>query len=363
LENRLFLALPHASSHIRATPLESIRMTPPPIAAIFGVSGQDGAYLSHLLLSKGYQVHGISRDAGATSFDRLARLGIQDRVTLHSGNLSEFRSILFLLDKIQPTEIYNLAGQSSVALSFELPVETFESVAVGAINVLDYLRQVKRPARYFQSVSSDCFGNTLTPANESTPFQPRSPYSLAKASAFWTSSIYREAYGLHVCSGILSNHESPLRPQRFVTRKIVSTAVRIAQGSKERLKLGNIDIARDWGWAPEYVEAIWRLLRQDTPSDLVIATGKTQTLRQFAQSVFAELGLELEAHLDADASLLRPTEVARTELDVTRAREELGWSAKSVLAGVTKNLVACELTGQLGPLPWVDGPVPDQRPA
>ncbi len=334
-------------------------MTSAPVAVIFGVSGQDGAYLAHLLLSKGYVVHGVSRDAGISSFERLARIGIRDRVLLHSGDLSEFRSILSLLGKIEPSEIYNLAGQSSVALSFELPVETFESVAVATVNILEYLRLIKSPVRYFQSVSSECFGHTVTPANEDTLFKPRSPYAMAKAAAYWTSGIYREAYGLHVCSGILSNHESPLRPARFVTHKIVSTAVRIAKGSKERLSLGNVDIARDWGWAPEYVEAIWKLVRRDTPGDIIIGTGQTQSLRQFAASVFAQLGLELDAHLDSDAALLRPTELLRTELDVTRAREELGWSAQSKLAGVTKHLVDCELNGDLGPVPWASGRLPD----
>ena len=335
-------------------------MTSQPVAVIFGASGQDGAYLAHLLLSKGYAVHGVSRDADVSSFERLRRMGIKDKVTLHSGDLSEFRSILSLLGKIQPTEIYNLAGQSSVALSFELPVETFESVAVATINVLEYLRLVKSPIRYFQSVSSECFGNTDGPANETTPFRPRSPYAMAKAAAFWTSGIYREAYGVHVCSGILSNHESPLRPARFVTRKIVSTAVRIAAGSKERLVLGNVDVARDWGWAPEYVEAIWLLVQKDTPGDVVIATGHTQTLRQFAAGVFSELGLRLDDHLDINASLLiRPSEVVRTELDVAKARNELGWSAKSKLSDVTKLLVQCERERQLGPVPWTAAALPN----
>ena len=335
-------------------------MTSPPVAVIFGASGQDGAYLAHLLLAKGYAVHGVSRDADVSSFERLARMGIRDKVMLHSGDLSEFRSILSLLGRIQPTEIYNLAGQSSVALSFEMPVETFESVAVATINILEYLRLVKSPIRYFQSVSSECFGNTDGPANESTPFRPRSPYAMAKAAAFWTSGIYREAYGVHVCSGILSNHESPLRPARFVTRKIVSTAVRIAGGSKERLTLGNVDVARDWGWAPEYVEAMWLLMQQDNPGDVVIATGQTQTLRQFAAGVFSELGLVLEDHLDLNPSLLRPSEVIRTELDVSHARAQLGWSAKSRLSDVTKLLVRCERDRQLGPVPWSQAPLPDR---
>ena len=335
-------------------------MTSQPVAVIFGVSGQDGAYLSHLLLSKGYAVHGVSRDADVASFSRLARLGIRDRVALHSGDLSEFRSIISLLGKIHPTEIYNLAGQSSVALSFELPVETFESVSVATINILEYLRLVDSKVRYFQAVSSECFGNTEGPASETTPFQPRSPYAMAKAASFWTSCIYREAYGIHVCSGILSNHESPLRPNRFVTRKIVSTAVRIARGSKERLKLGNVDIARDWGWAPEYVEGMWRLIRRDQPGDCLFATGETHSLREFAASVFAELKLELDAHLDIDDALLRPSEVLRSELDPSRARAELGWSAQSRMAQVTAHLVACDLKGQLGPVPWKPGPLPDR---
>ena len=334
-------------------------MTSPPVAVIFGVSGQDGAYLSHLLLSKGYQVHGVSRDADAASFSRLGRLGIKGQVKLHSGDLAEFRSIISLLGKIHPTEIYNLAGQSSVALSFELPVETFESVAVATINILEYLRLVDSKVRYFQAVSSECFGNTVGPATEATPFQPRSPYAMAKAAAYWTSCIYREAYGLHICSGILSNHESPFRPTRFVTRKIVSTAVRIAQGSKERLKLGNVDIARDWGWSPEYVEAMWRLMQQDSPEDCLLATGQTNSLREFAASVFAELDLELGRYLDSDNSLLRPSEVLRSELDPAKARLKLGWSAKSKMADVTRHLVACDLNGELGPLPWKAGAVPD----
>jgi GDPmannose 4,6-dehydratase len=335
-------------------------MTAQPVAVIFGVSGQDGAYLAHLLLSKGYAVHGVSRDADASSFARLARLGIRDRVTLHSGDLSEFRSIISLLGKINPTEIYNLAGQSSVALSFELPVETFESVAVATINILEYLRLVKSSVRYFQAVSSECFGNTVGRANETTPFQPRSPYAMAKAASYWTSCIYREAYGIHVCSGILSNHESPFRPTRFVTRKIVSTAVRISQGSKERLRLGNVEIARDWGWAPEYVDAMWRLMRRDTPTDCLFATGQTHTLREFAAGVFAELNLELDKYLDIDQTLLRPTEVLRNELDPSRARMELGWSAHSKMRDVTSHLIACDLKGQLGPVPWKPGPLPDR---
>ena len=333
-----------------------------PVALIFGVSGQDGAYLTHLLLNRGYEVHGVSRDVGSSSFERLVRLNVRHRVKLHSGDLSEFRSILELLGKINPSEIYNLAGQSSVALSFELPAETFQSVAVATINLLEDLRLVRSPVRYFQAVSSECFGNTAAPANEETPFQPRSPYALAKAASYWTSRIYREAYGIHVCSGILSNHESPLRPSRFVTRKIVRTAVQIAAGSKERLTLGNVDIQRDWGWAPEYVEAMWKIMQQDQPEDYVIGTGETSSLKDFAACVFTALGLKIEDHLDFDTALLRPSEVTCTQLDVGRARAELGWAAQSKMREVTAHLVACELNAQLGPAPWASGPLEDRRP-
>jgi GDPmannose 4,6-dehydratase len=329
-------------------------------ALIFGISGQDGAYLAHLLLSKGYRVHGVSRSSAETaSFDRLVRIGIRDRIRFHSGDLSEFRSVVELIGKIRPDEIYNLAGQSSVALSFELPVETFDSVAVGTINILEYLRLLNYPVRLFQAVSTECFGNTSAVLDETGPFRPRSPYAVAKAASFWANAIYREAYGLHVCSGILSNHESPLRPSRFVTRKIVQTAVRIAQGSPERLVLGNVEIERDWGWAPEYVEAMWLALQHDQPDDYIIATGETRPLSDLVACVFARLGLDWRDHVDTDATLFRPTELQRVELNPGRARERLGWVAKSRMEQVVANLVRCALEGMLGPVPWQDGELPE----
>jgi GDPmannose 4,6-dehydratase len=200
-------------------------------ALIFGISGQDGAYLAHMLLSRGYRVHGASRDAEAWRFGNLLRLGIRDRVQLHSASLADFRSTLSILTDVAPDEIYNLAGQSSVALSFNQPVETFESVTAGTLNILECIRYVKQPLRMFNAVSSECYGDTPEPANEETAFRPCSPYAMAKSAAFWAVKTYREAYGLHVCSGILSNHESPIRPERFVCRKIVAAAVRIANGS------------------------------------------------------------------------------------------------------------------------------------
>lgn len=231
-------------------------------ALIIGISGQDGSYLAKSLLDKGYTVHGTSRDAQASSFANLGRLGIRDKVELTSMSLGDFRSVIQVLDSVQPNEIYNLAGQSSMGLSFEMPVETHESISIGTLNLLEALRFFGSKARLYSACSSECFGNTEVPATEQTPFRPRSPYAVAKSVAFWTLANYREAYGLFACSGLLLNHESPLRQARFVTRKIVRAACRIGQGLQETLELGNISIQRDWGWAPDYVEAMWRMLQR-----------------------------------------------------------------------------------------------------
>jgi GDPmannose 4,6-dehydratase len=226
-------------------------------AIICGISGQDGAYLVKLLLGKGYEVYGTSRDAQMSSFANLSQLGIRDAVKLHSMALNDFRSVIQTIVKVRPDEIYNLAGQSSVGLSFEQPVETLESISVGTLNLLEAIRFINLPMRLYNAGSSECFGNTGgLSATESTLFQPRNPYAVAKAASHWEVPNYTEAYNLFACSGILFNHESPLRPERFATRKIVNAACRIAKGSKEKLHLGNISITRDWGWAPEYVDAM-----------------------------------------------------------------------------------------------------------
>lgn len=314
------------------------------IALILGVGGQDGAYLAKHLLSKGYEIHGTSRDDQTRQFDSLTTLGIRDQVETHSLSLNDFRSVFRVLRKVHPDEIYNLAGQSSVGLSFDQPVETFESIAVGTLNILECLKMLDRPTRLFNAGSSECFGNTPTPADEQTPFQPRSPYAAAKAASFWTVANYREAYNLHACSGILFNHESPLRPRRFVTRKIVSTAVRIAEGQPERLRLGNIAIRRDWGWAPEYVDAMWRVLQQDKPDDFVIATGQSHSLEYFVAAVFAALGLDWHDHVDVDQSLFRPSEIDRSVGNPAKAQRLLGWSATMAMSDITMALVASERT-------------------
>ncbi len=313
-------------------------------ALICGVSGQDGAFLAELLLSKGYAVAGSSRDAQLSSFANLHALGVRERVELVSMVPTDFRSVISAILKTEPDEIYNLAGQSSVGLSFEQPAETLESVAMGTLNVLEALRLVGKTVRCYNACSSECFGETsAAPADERTPFRPRSPYGVAKAASFWTVANYREAYGLFACSGILFNHESPLRPPRFVTRKIAAAAARIARGSSERLTLGDTSIRRDWGWAPEYVDAMWRMLQKDTPEDFVIATGEANTLEAFVGAAFEHAGLSMKDHVDFDRTLLRPTEIRCTVGDPRRASEALGWTAHTRMRDVAKRMVDAEL--------------------
>ena len=313
-------------------------------ALIIGVSGQDGAYLARLLLDKGYRVFGTSRDAQMSSFDNLLRLGIRSRVNTESMAINDFRSVIQVLKKVQPDEVYNLAGQSSVGLSFDQPVETFESVSIGALNLLEGLRFLEVPARIYNAGSSECFGNTDGQAAiETTPFRPRSPYAMAKAAAFWAVANYREAYGLFASSGILFNHESPLRPERFVTRKIVKAACRIARGSDEKLALGNIDIQRDWGWAPEYVEAMWRMLQQDQPDDFVIASGRTCALKDFIRLVFEKLGMNWEDHVQCRPELLRPTDIMISRANPSKARNILGWQATLSVEDVVCLMVEAEM--------------------
>ena len=321
-------------------------------ALICGISGQDGAYLAQLLLGKGYEVAGTSRDASTHPFPGLQALGIRERVQLTSMSLVDFRSVLQVLSRVKPEEIYNLAGQSSPALSFEQPIETFESIAVGTLNLLEAIRFGGAPVRLYNAGSSECFGDTgATPATEATPFRPESPYATAKAAAFWSVANYRDAYRLWACSGILFNHESPLRPARFVTRKVVSTACRIARGSRERLILGTLSIERDWGWAPEYVEAMWRLLQQERPADFIVATGKPCTLEDFVREVFAALGLDWKAHVDVDPSLGRPQDPGQVRGDPGAIQRALGWRAQSDYKEVARRLVAAELAAQGSPAP------------
>ena len=312
-------------------------------ALICGVSGQDGAYLAELLLSKGYEVYGASRDAQMSSFSNLKALGIREKVKTISLAINDFRSVLQGIQLAEPDEIYNLAGQSSVGLSFEQPVETLESISIGVLNLLEAIRFTGKDIKFYNAGSSEVFGDTHgRAADESTPFHPQSPYAVAKASAHWIVSNYRASYGLFACTGILFNHESPLRPTRFVTRKIVSTACRIASGSKETLKLGNIAIARDWGWAPEYVEAMWRMLQLDEPDDFVVATGRSRKLEEFITLTFAALKLEWRDHVRSDPSLFRPSDIREGSGNPQKARMVLGWHAQYGLEDIVQMMILAE---------------------
>jgi GDPmannose 4,6-dehydratase len=312
-------------------------------ALICGVSGQDGAYLAASLLKKGYAVCGTSRDAQVSTFAGLHALAIWDRIQLESMVPTDFRSVLQILDKFEPDEVYNLAGQSSVGLSFQQPVETLESIATGTLNLLEGLRFLGSTARLYNAGSSECFGDILQgSANEATAFRPRSPYAVAKAAAHWEVANYREAYGLFACSGILFNHESPLRPERFVTKKVVAGAVRIANGSGERLKLGDLSVQRDWGWAPEYVEAMWKMLQLDSPQDVVIATGETNTLKSFVATAFECVGLDWREHVQCEDSLRRPSDIRVGRADPTTAARILGWRATLRMKGVVQRMIDAE---------------------
>lgn len=313
-------------------------------ALIFGVTGQDGAYLSRLLLDKGYVVHGTSRDVENRSFGGLKSLDAFDAVTKHSVSTTEFRGLTELVEKVQPDEIYNLSGQSSVGLSFSQPHETFSSIASAQLQLLEVLRHLNAPVRLYNAASAECFGAVQAGqrSNESSPFSPVSPYGVAKASSFWVTASYRDAYDLYCCSGLLFNHESPLRPERFVTRKIVSAAASIAAGSGERLVLGNLDISRDWGFAGDYVDAMWKMLQQDRPADFVVATGVSHTLAQFVEAVFSRFGLNSQDHVEIDRSLFRPSEIDYSCGDPALAATQLDWRATTTFPELIDILVEGE---------------------
>jgi GDPmannose 4,6-dehydratase len=320
-------------------------------ALICGISGQDGTYLADLLLRKGYTVIGTSRDAQTASFSSLNRLGIADKIQFESMATHDFRSVLHLLRKAEPDEIYNLSGQSSVGLSFGQPVETLDSIITGTVNLMESIRFLARPIKFYNAGSGECYGNTgAHGAVEDDPFRPRSPYAVAKATAYWLVANYREAYGLHASTGILFNHESPIRPQRFVTRKIVAAACRIARGSDEKLTLGNLEICRDWGWAPEYVEAMWRMVQCEVPNDFVIATGQSHSLETFVETVFAELDLDWHDHTVVSASLLRPTDISEGKGNAAKAERLLGWKAKAHMQQVVSMMVRAEQDNMVKPV-------------
>jgi GDPmannose 4,6-dehydratase len=313
-------------------------------ALICGVSGQDGSYLAKFLLEKGYHVFGASRDAQASLFTNLIKLGIKDQINLISINITDFANTLECITKIKPDEIYNLSGQSSVRLSFDQPHETHESISTGNLNLLEAVRFSNLSIKLYNAGSSECFGDSSIPANENTIFHPRSPYAIAKATAFWQIANYREAYNLFTCTGILFNHESPLRPEHFVTKKIISAACKIHQNKSRKLSLGNINIERDWGWAPDYVEAMWLMLQQNQPKDYIIATGKSHTLKQFIDFTFSALDLNWEEHVVIDEVLRRPTDLQIGRADPVSANVELKWKAKLGLNSIIENMIEHELS-------------------
>ncbi len=309
---------------------------------ITGVTGQDGSYLAELLLNKGYQVAGMVRRSSTVSFERIAHL--TDQVEFVSGDLLDQLSMVEALRSFKPEEVYNLAAQSFVQTSFGQPVLTGETTALGVTRLLDAVRLVDPSIRYYQASSSEMFGKVAeVPQTETTPFHPRSPYGVAKVYGHWITINYRESYGLHASSGMLFNHESPRRGLEFVTRKISHGAARIALGRESELRLGNLDAKRDWGFAGDYVDAMWRMLQQDEPGDFVVCTGETHSVREFCQVAFGHLGLDWEAHVVIDEEFIRPAEVDLLVGDASRAAKVLGWSPTVDFEGLVTMMVDADM--------------------
>jgi GDPmannose 4,6-dehydratase len=302
-------------------------------ALITGISGQDGSYLAELLLEKGYEVHGIVRRSSSFNTERIDHL-YQDphesgtRLFTHYGDLGDAVALTKLLYELQPDEIYNLGAQSHVRVSFDIPEYTFDITAAGTLRLLDAMRESGVEARFYQASSSEMFGSAPPPQSEATPFHPRSPYGVAKVASFWATVNYREAYDVFAVNGILFNHESPRRGETFVTRKITRAVARIAAGLQEKLYLGNLEAQRDWGYAPDFVEAMWLMLQADEPEDLVIATGETHSVREAVEIAFSRQGLDPDEHIEIDPRYYRPAEVDVLLGDASKAREKLGWEAK-----------------------------------
>ncbi len=324
-------------------PLSSVPKTTLKRALITGIGGQDGAYLAQLLLANGYSVFGTSQDAEVSSFRSLVALGLWDRVTLLSMAPHDFKSTLSAISRVRPDEVYHLAGQTSVSLSFEQPSEAIASITIGTLNILEALRFLNSAARFYHASSSECFGDTGgAAADEDTPFKPVSPYAVAKSAAHWLVRNYREAHKMFAANGILFNHESELRPARFVTQKVIRSAYQIAHGSKEALHLGDLSIFRDWGYAPEYVQAMWLMLQADAPDDYVIATGEANSLQDFVAQSFAHFGLDWKDHVVQDPQLMRPNEIPWSQGNPHKAAEKLGWKASKHMKDVIKTLAEAQ---------------------
>jgi GDPmannose 4,6-dehydratase len=311
---------------------------------ITGITGQDGAYLADLLLRKGYTVLGAFRRTSTINLARLRALGLEGGIELLSMDLTDQGNIIRVLQKVQPDEIYNLAAQSFVAVSFEQPVTTGEITGLGAANLLEAVRTVNKNIRFYQASTSEMFGKVqAVPQNEATPFYPRSPYAVAKLYAHWMTVNYRESYDMYGCCGILFNHESPLRGEEFVTRKITQTVARIKKGQARELRLGNMDAKRDWGYAPEYVEAMWLMLQQERPEDFVIATGETHSVGEFVEAAFGVVGLNWRDYVVVDPTFYRPTEVELLIGDPSKARKHLGWQPRTTFRELVSLMVEADM--------------------
>ena len=319
------------------------------IALITGVTGQDGSYLSELLLSKGYEVHGLIRRSSSFNTSRIDHI-YQDphdpdpKLFLHYGDLIDGVGLTNLVREIQPTEVYNLGAQSHVQVSFTMPQYTSQVDAVGAVGLLEAIRSAEIDTRFYQASTSELFGSTPPPQNEESLFKPRSPYAAAKLMAYWCTVNYREGYGMHATNGILFNHESPRRGETFVTRKITRAVAEIANGSKKKLFLGNLDAVRDWGYAKEYVESMWLMLQKDKSSDYVVATGVGASVRDFAEASFAEVGLNWKDHIEFDSKYVRPTEVDALIGDPSKVTRELQWTAKTHWKELARLMVKHDLS-------------------
>jgi GDPmannose 4,6-dehydratase len=317
-------------------------------ALITGVNGQDGSYLAEFLLARGYEVHGLIRRSSSFNTQRVEHIyhdphesGVRFR--MHYGDLSDSGSLINLIRELEPDEIYHLGAQSHVKVSFEVPEYTADSTGMGTIRMLEAIRASGVNTRFYQASSSEMYGAAPPPQNEETPFHPRSPYGVSKVFAFWSAVNYREAYGTFASNGILFNHESIRRGETFVTRKISRAVARIKAGMQDKLYLGNLDASRDWGYAPEYVEAMWMILQQDEPEDFVIATGEAHTVREFVELAFDRVGLDWQGHVEIDPAYFRPAEVESLCGDPAKAREKLGWKAKTSF----EELVALMVDGDM----------------
>jgi GDPmannose 4,6-dehydratase len=320
--------------------------TRPRRALITGITGQDGAYLSQLLIEKGYEVHGLRRDSGSSDVmnSRLIWVGVADKVILHDGNLTDLSALIRILTGVEPQEVYNLAAQSIVRSSWQQPLLTGLVTGLGAANMLEAVRLALPRARFYQASSSEMFGLVQQPVQtEKTPFYPRSPYAAAKVYAHWMTVNYRESFGLHASSGILFNHESPLRGIDFVTRKISDGVARIKLGMQKQLALGNLDVERDWGHARDYVKAMWLMLQQDKADDYVVATGRAASVREFCALAFAHAGLKMEDHVIVDTRFMRPAEVEKVLGEATKARERLGWRPETTLEALVAEMVDADV--------------------